>query len=173
MVPINRLNRHSLHLKVGCCAFGRNLSGNAVHFMNNTLLSTEAESILLSFSSLFNGYTYAKQQWGLTGQPMHQRFGELLHQASITGRLSPRPADNFAANFYLYRMFRFTSWDGLPPAYTPEWYNMLLYYLHLYRTPVPTGYPTEDEAGFRNWAARPKGAAEATAAELRRLLMRR
>lgn len=139
--------------------------------MDDTLLTPEAQRWICCFAGTFNGYTYAEQQWGLTEQPMHQRFGELLREASSTGRLSPRTADNFAANFYQYRMFR--HWGYLPAAHTPDWYNMVLYYLHLYRTPIPAGYPTGEESGPHSWAARPKGAAEATAAELRRLLMRR
>lgn len=139
--------------------------------MDDTLLSNEAQHWLCCFSGLFNGYIYAEQHWKLTDAPMHERFDELLQQATATGAMSPRPADNFAVNFYQHRMFR--HWGYLPAAYTPHWYTMVLYYLHLYRSPVPAGYPTEEEAGPRSWAARDKGAAEATAAEIRLLLMRR
>ncbi|RTQ52291.1 hypothetical protein EJV47_04520 [Hymenobacter gummosus] len=139
--------------------------------MDDSLLTSEAQRWICCFAGVFNGYTYCEQHWGLTGPPMHQRFGELLQHTSTTGSLSPRLADNFAINFYQHRMFR--HWGYLPAAYTPAWHNMVLYYLHLYRAPIPAGYPTGEEDSPHSWAARDKGAAEATAAEIRRLLIRR
>ena len=133
----------------------------------STNLSPQAEQAILHLGHAFDGYTYAQQVWQ-AGEEHHKQLEVRLNQVLTTGRLFLRAADNFAVNFYLHRSFH--HWGNLPLADSPHWCTMVFFYLHLYRVPVPEAH--RHPGMYPNWAKRPKGSAEATAAEIRQLLRR-
>ena len=134
----------------------------------NTSLTPETDQTIINLAHAFDGYAYAKEAWQLAEERVHSTLAERLQQTQQTGRLAVRPADNFAINFYLHRSFHHQGW--LPEARSPHWYDMLFFYLHLYRAPIPTAH--QHPSMYLSWANRPKGSAEAAAAEIRQLLRR-
>lgn len=132
-----------------------------------TGLATETEQTIINLSHVFDGYAYAVKVWHSPEAGGLTALGQRLKQVQESGRLFLNASDNFATNFYLHRTFH--HWGWLPGAKSPEWYTMLFFYLHLYRIPVPVAHRHESHA---IWVSRPKGAAEAAAAEIRQLLQR-
>jgi hypothetical protein len=126
----------------------------------NTGLTDEAESTISVCAHRFDGYAYAKAHSGT-------ELLTLLNNAQLTGKFSIQPLENFAANFYLHRSFH--GQGTLPTQFTPEWYDMALFYLHLYQLPTPI---VLRHTSASDWDRRPKGAAERAAAEIRSLLRR-
>ncbi|HEX8327999.1 MAG TPA: hypothetical protein VF629_10700 [Hymenobacter sp.] len=133
----------------------------------NTNLTHETEQAILHLGHAFDGYTYAQQVWQ-AGEEHHRQLEVRLNQVQTTGRFFLRAADNFAVNFYLHRLFHHGG--DLPSANSPHWYTMVFFYLHLYRVPVPEAH--RHLGMYPTWANRPKGSAEAAAAEIRQLLCR-
>lgn len=131
----------------------------------NTELSQSTEQTIINLGHAFDGYAYAVKVWHSPEAGTHTVLGQHLAQVQESGRLFLNASDNFATNFYLHRTFR--HWGWLPAVKTAEWYTMLFFYLHLYRVPVPVAHRHES---FISWASRPKGAAEAAAAEIRAVL---
>jgi hypothetical protein len=132
-----------------------------------TGLTAEARLTIITCALRFDGYAYVEAN--LPPQTSwNSAFQTLLGDAQSTGKFSPNPVENFAANFYLHRSFY--GHGMLPGQFSPTWYDMALYYLHLYRLPTPAIH-RHDSAG--DWDRRAKGAAERAAAELRTLLRRR
>ena len=129
-------------------------------------LTDEAKATIDACALRFDGYAYAEahlphfENWGRV-------YHDLLDKARTTGKFSVNPVENFAANFYLHRGFY--GQGTSPVQFSPEWYDMVLYYLHLYRLPTPTVHRHE-LAG--EWDRRSKGAAERAAGEIRALLRR-
>jgi hypothetical protein len=116
----------------------------------------------------FDGYAYLKEikSREYSGP---QYLSEMQKYIERTGKLFASPIQNMATNFFLHRCFH--HWGWLPSAYSPEWYQMAFFYLHLYRLPTPAKYRHDNSAS--QWDKREKGAAEAAAAEIRQMLMRR
>jgi hypothetical protein len=135
----------------------------------DTGLSDATEQAIINLAYAFDGYAYAKESWRLTEERVHSTLGERLKQIQQTGRMAVRVADNLAVNFYLHRMFH--HWGYLPQASSPYWYDMLFFYLHLYRAPMPVAH--QRPGMYQSWANRPKGSAEAAAAEIRQYLSRK
>jgi hypothetical protein len=129
-------------------------------------LSDKAEHIIGLFATQFDGYAYAGTFHPLFGDA-HDHLGHLLRRISTTGKFSMNPSENFAANFYLHRSFRWSAGE-LPGTFAPGWFDMVFFYLHLYRQPVPPDHRRDSH----EWQQRPKGAAEQAAAEIRQLLRR-
>lgn len=131
-----------------------------------TSLTPETEQTIINLAHSFDGYAYAGQVW-LSGDEgrLHEELADRYKKLRTTGRFWLRPEDNFAVNFYLHRTFH--HWGHLPETRSPEWYDMLLLYLHLYRLPVANAY--RHAALYPAWASRLKGSAEAAAAEIRLL----
>ena len=134
----------------------------------NTGLTPKTDQTIINLAHAFDGYAYAKQSWQLPEERVHSALAERLQQMQQTGRLAVRVADNFAINFYLHRSFHHQGW--LPEARSSHWHDMLFFYLHLYRAPVPEAH--RKTGMYSDWANRPKGSAEAAAAEIRQLLRR-
>jgi hypothetical protein len=132
----------------------------------NTGLAPEVELTIVTCALRFDGYNYAEVQHPGVEHP-HAGLAALLRNAQVTGKFSTRSMENFAANFYLHRCFH--GHGTLPAQFAPEWYDMVFYYLHLYRVPTPAIYR---HASTTEWDQRPKGAAERAAAEIRFLLRR-
>lgn len=134
--------------------------------ITTTGLTPETEETISACAHRFDGYAYAKAHlphqgtWG-------SEFHILLGKAQTTGKFSVNPLENFAANYYLHRGFH--GHNVLPTQFSPTWYDMVLYYLHLYRLPTPE---VHRHVSAGDWDRRPKGAAERAAAELRTLLRR-
>ena len=132
----------------------------------NTGLTPEDELTIITCALRFDGYDYAEAH--PTGADhLHSGLAALLRNAQTTGKFSTRPLENFGANFYLHRCFH--GHGTLPAQFTPEWYDMVLYYLHLYRVQTPTAHR---HASAPEWDQRSKGAAERAAAAIRSLLRR-
>ncbi|TGE21543.1 hypothetical protein E5K00_14765 [Hymenobacter aquaticus] len=127
-------------------------------------LTSATEATIGLFALTFDGYAYTEKMW----QHRPERAAELREQLHTSGRLSAYAEENFAVNFLMHRDFY--SWKHLPENLSPVWYQMLWLYLHLYRTPVPTAFRHADL--YQQWQQRPKGAAEAAAAEIRMILSR-
>jgi hypothetical protein len=132
-----------------------------------TGLTTDTEHSLLSLGQVFDGYAYAREVWHCREEEVHPTLNKRLQQVQETRKLFLKPADNLATNFYLRRMFH--HWGWLPAAKSPEWYTMLYFYLHLYRIPLSA---TQQFVSESEWLRRPKGTAEAAAAEIRFALRR-
>lgn len=132
----------------------------------NTGLTPEDELTIITCALRFDGYDYAEAHYTGADHP-HSGLATLLRNAQATGKFSTRPLENFGANFYLHRCFY--GHGTLPAQFTPEWYDMALYYLHLYRTPTPV---VHRHTSAPEWNQRPKGAAEGAAAAIRSLLRR-
>jgi hypothetical protein len=132
----------------------------------HTGLTSEDELTIITCALRFDGYDYAEVHPTGADHP-HSGLATLLLNAQATGKFSPRPLENFAANFYLHRCFH--GHGTLPAQFTPEWYDIVLYYLHLYRIPTPA---VHRHASASEWDQRPKGAAERAAAVIRSLLRR-
>ena len=134
--------------------------------MSVTGLTDEGVLTIGNCALRFDGYAYAEahlphfENWDRV-------YHALLDKARTNGRFAMNPVENFAANFYLHRGFY--GQKILPIQFSPEWYDMTLYYLHLYRLPTPTvhRHVLADE-----WDRRSKGAAERAAGEIRALLRR-
>lgn len=127
-----------------------------------TGLTTTTDHSLTSLGHVFDGYAYAREVWQCPEAEVHPTLEKRLRHVQETGRLFVKQADNLATNFFLHRMFH--HWGWLPSARSPEWYTMLYFYLHLYRFPIS---PTQKFVGQSDWINRPKGSAEAAAAEIR------
>lgn len=134
--------------------------------MHSTGLTPEAELTVINCALRFDGYAYA-QASTLVAEKAQGVLPTLLGKAQSTGKFSTYPTENFAANYYLHRCFY--GQGTLPTQFTQEWYDMVLYYLHLYRLPTP---PAHCHASATDWDHRSKGAAERAAAEIRMLLRR-
>jgi hypothetical protein len=135
----------------------------------NTGLTPETDQTIINLAHAFDGYAYAKKAWQLAEERVQSTLAERLQQTQQTGRLAVRVADNFALNFYLHRGFHHQGW--LPAVRSPHWYDMLFFYLHLYRAPIPTAH--QHPSMYSHWAKRPAGSAEAAAAEIRQMLRRK
>ena len=131
-----------------------------------TGLGNEAMLTIGTCALRFDGYAYAKAHLPHPGS-WGDNFQALVGKARATGKFSPTPLENFGANYYLHRGFH--GQGSLPVRFSPEWYDMAFYYLHLYRLPTPIVYRHESAD---DWDQRPKGAAERAAAELRALMRR-
>lgn len=127
-----------------------------------TGLTPDTEQRLLSLGHLFDGYAYARAVWHCQEEDVHPTLKERLRHVQQTGRLFLSTTDNLATNFYLHRQFH--HWGWLPAVKSPEWYTMLYFYLHLYRVPLSA---TQQFVNNSEWLHRPKGSAEAAAAEVR------
>lgn len=134
----------------------------------STNLTSESEQTIINLGHAFDGYAYAVKVWHSPEAGGHTALGQRLKQVQESGRLFLNASDNFAINFYLHRGFHHQGW--LPEARSPHWYDMLFFYLHLYRTPIPTAH--QHPGMGMSWINRPKGAAEAAAAEIRQILRR-
>ena len=132
-----------------------------------TGLTPDTEQRLLSLGHVFDGYAYARAVWHCQEEEVHPTLKERLRHVQQTGRLGWSTMDNLATNFYLHRMFH--HWGWLPAAKSPEWYTMLYFYVHLYRVPLSA---TQKFVNDSEWLRRPKGSAEAAAAEVRFALRR-
>ncbi|GAA4365856.1 hypothetical protein GCM10023185_36530 [Hymenobacter saemangeumensis] len=134
----------------------------------NTGLSPEATQTIINLGHAFNWYAYAQKKWpGLDDAGLHAEMGQMLQHLKTSAKLYLRADDNFAVNSYLHRTFH--HWGSPPEAHTDYWYDMAFLYLHLYRIPVSPDYR---HLLYTGWVSRPKGAAEAAAAELRQVLRR-
>jgi hypothetical protein len=129
-----------------------------------TGLTPEAELAISRCALRFDGYAYIDAQ-PLMKMHIPVTLADLLYKAQHSGRFSTNPTKNFASNFYLHRCFHGNG--TLPAQFSPTWYDMVLYYLHLYRLPTPATYR---HASSVDWEKRPKGTAERAAAEIRLLL---
>ena len=129
-------------------------------------LTDEAKATIDACALRFDGYAYAEahlpdfENWGSV-------YHALLDKPRMTGKFSVNPVENFAANFYLHRGFY--GQGTSPVQFSPEWYDMVLYYLHMYRLPTTT---VQRHVLAGEWDRRSKGAAERAAAEIRTLLRR-
>lgn len=128
-------------------------------------LSEDAQQLIIDHALQFDGYAYANSLH-VEPQASKAHLDALLNRVQSTGKFSITPAENFAANFYLHRCFY--SHGYLPEKSTAMWYDMVLFYLHLYRQPVPAAF----KKFSHGWEHRSKGAAERTAAEIRLILHR-
>ena len=134
----------------------------------NTGLTSETAQTIINFGNAFDWYAYAQKVWpGCDTGTLHARMGERVKHMKESSRFFLKAEDNFAINSYLHRNFH--HWGHLPEANTEYWYDMAFLYLHLYRLPVPA---THQHSLHDNWVRRPKGAAEAAAAEIRQALRR-
>jgi len=133
----------------------------------NSGLTPETEQTIINLAHAFDGYAYAERHWQAEGsgqQTLLQRW----QQIQESNRFFLDPEVNFAVNFYMHRGFRHQGF--LPELRSAQWFDMALLYLHLYRLPISQeGRHTEF---YKSWAHRPKGAAEAAAAEIRQVLRR-
>jgi hypothetical protein len=132
-----------------------------------TGLTPDTEHRLLSLGQVFDGYAYARGVWHCQEEEVHPTLKKRLQHVQETGKLFLQPTDNLATNFYLHRMFH--HWGWLPATKSKEWYTMLYFYLHLYRVPLSV---TQQFVSESDWLRRPKGSAEAAAAEVRFVLRR-
>lgn len=133
-----------------------------------TNLTQQTEQMILDLGHAFDGHAYATKALHTSDEGFHELLGKRVKQIQESGRLFLNAADNFATNYYLHRTFH--HWGWLPAAKSAEWYVMLFFYLHLYRVPIPPAY--RHASVYADWANRPKGAAEAAAAEIRQQLRR-
>jgi hypothetical protein len=134
----------------------------------NSGLTPETAQTLINFGNAFDWYAYAQKVGPDCGTgALHGKMGEKIKYIKETSRLHLKAEDNFAVNSYLHRSFHHSGY--LPEANTDTWYDMVFLYLHLYRLPVQAAHqhPLHSE-----WVKRPKGAAEAAAAEIRQVLRR-
>ena len=134
----------------------------------STNLTKEVEQTIINLGHAFDGYAYATKVLQTSDEGFHEIMGKRVTQVQESRRLFLSAAENFAANYYLHRTFH--HWGWLPEAKSSDWYTMLFFYLHLYRIPVPAAYRHTSQC--TGWANRPKGSAEAAAAEIRQLLQR-
>jgi hypothetical protein len=134
----------------------------------SSMLSSGIEQTIINLAHSFDGYAYAKQVWYNPDQEVYTTLNERLAQVQESGKFFVRVEDNLAVNFYLHRTFH--HWGWLPEAHSSHWYDMLFLYLHLYRTPVPEAHRHPEL--YAKWQNRPKGSAEAAAAEIRQVLRR-
>lgn len=135
----------------------------------NTGLSSATNQTLVSLGSAFDWHAYTQKVWPEADTvTLHAKMGEEIKDLQTSSKLRVVVERNFALNSYLHRNFH--HWGYLPAAYTEWWYDMLFLYLHLYRLPVPVTYR---HALYTSWVGRPKGAAEAAAAEIRQALKRK
>jgi hypothetical protein len=134
----------------------------------NTGFAATTNQALVTLGNAFDWQFYTQKAWpeADTGA-LHAKMGEEIAHVQTSSEFHVTVERNFALNSYLHRNFH--HWGYLPAANTEWWYNMLFLYLHLYRLPVPVGYR---HALYADWIARPKGAAEAAAAEIRQALKR-
>ena len=134
----------------------------------NTGLTAETTQTIINLGHAFNWYAYARKTWpGRDDAALHAAMGQQLQHLKASSKLYLRADENFAVNSYLHRNFH--HWGYPPTAHTDYWDAMVFLYLHLYRLPVSTEYRHLLYAG---WVSRPKGAAEAAAAEIRQVLRR-
>jgi hypothetical protein len=131
-----------------------------------TGLTNEARVTISNCALRFDGYAYVKAHLPHLGN-WSSEFHALLEKAQSTGKFSVNHLENFAANYYLHRGFH--GQGSLPELFSPGWYDMALYFLHLYRLPTPA---VHRHASADDWDRRPRGAAERAAAEFRQLLRR-
>ena len=135
----------------------------------STSLTKKAEQAIISLGHVFNVHTYARQVWLSDDESrLQEEMAARYQKIRGGGHFWLRPEDNFVVNLYLHRMFHHRGY--LPEARSPEWYEMVLLYLHLYRVPVLGAH--RHNTSYPDWAGRPKGSAEATASEIRLLLSR-
>ena len=134
----------------------------------DTGFSSEIDQTIINLAHAFDGYVYANQVLHISDDGFHEVLGKRMIQVQESGRLFLKAEDNFATNYYLHRNFHHQGW--LPEAKSPQWYTMLFFYLHLYRTPVPMAF--RQASLYADWARRPKGAAEAAATEIRQAMRR-
>lgn len=131
-------------------------------------LTEATRQLLIQHANRFDGYAWAKAQGDPAGGGPGYLGKHLYEPFRQTRRVPVSPDAALALNFYLHRLFY--HWGHLPGTGNAEWMEMVLLYLHTYRLPTP---PKLRHELAREWEQRPKGAAEAAAAEIRALLMRR
>ena len=133
----------------------------------NSGLTPETEQTIINLAHAFDGYAYAERHWQAEGSS-HQTLPQRWQQMQESNRFFLDSEVNFAVNFYMHRGFRHQGF--LPELRSAHWFDMVLLYLHLYRLPIPQkGHHAEF---YKSWAHRPKGSAEAAAAEIRQALRR-
>ena len=132
----------------------------------NSGLTPKTRQTVVNLAHAFDGYACVAREW-----PTTSGLDALRHhwsQLQETGCLFNRLENNFAVNFYLHRGFHHQGY--LPEEKSSDWYGMVFLYLHLYRQPIPEAY--RHPSLYGGWANRPKGSAEAAAAEIRQMLRR-
>lgn len=131
-------------------------------------LSLDTNQAIINCASRFDGYAYYETIKKL-GVEAPAYIDEAQRYFNSTGKLFGSPVKNMLVNFILHRQFH--HWGWLPGAYSEHWYYMVYLYLHLYRLPTPEKYRHSSTAN--EWENRRQGSAEAAAAEIRKLLMRK
>lgn len=130
-------------------------------------LTHETERAIINCAHRFDGYAYYETV-KKPGVEAPAYLDEAQRYFNSTGKLFNSPVKNMLVSFFLHRQFH--HWGWLPSAYTEHWYYMVYLYLHTYRLPTPDKYINNSMA--KEWDQRPQGAAEAAAAEIRKMLMR-
>lgn len=134
----------------------------------NSNLTQDTEKAITNCAHRFDGYAYYETV-KKPGVEAPAYIAEAQRYFNSTGKLFGSPLKNMLANFILHRQFH--HWGWLPEAYSNEWYYMVYLYLHTYRLSTPEKYKHSSSA--IDWESRPQGSAEAAAAEIRKMLMRR
>ena len=134
----------------------------------NSGLTPDTDQTVINLAHAFDGYACTRQVWNTPEEEVHTVLGQRMMQVQQSGRLFQKAEDNFATNFYLHRTFH--HWGWLLSVKSAKWYDMLFYYLHLYRLPIPEAH--RHTTMHQGWARRPKGTAEAAAAEIRQTIRR-
>ncbi len=130
-------------------------------------LSEPIEQLLIDQAHRFDGYAWARADGDPKGGGPNYLNERLYQPFQTTLRVPVDPAEALALNFYLHRNFH--HWGNLPGPGGADWMQMVLLYLHTYRLPTPKAFRHELAA---SWEQRPKGSAEAAAAEIRAALTR-
>ena len=131
-------------------------------------LTEAAQQLVINHALRFDGYAWAKAQGAPDGGGPAYLGKRLYEPFRQSGRIPIDPATALALNFCLHRNFYHSG--QLPGPGNREWVEMVLLYLHTYRLPTP---PVFRHRLADEWDQRPKGSAEALAAEMRQLLARR
>ena len=130
-------------------------------------LTPETEQTIINLAHAFDGYAYAKRHWQAE-RSSHQTLLQHWQRMQDSNRFFLDPEVNFAVNFYIHRGFRHQGF--LPELRSAQWFDMVLLYLHLYCLPI--SQEGRHAEFYQGWAHRPKGGAEAAAAEIRQALHR-
>lgn len=130
-------------------------------------LAESTEIFLINHALRVDGYAWALAQGAPDGARPKFLIERLYQPFRTTRRIPADPDAALALNFCLHR--RFYHYGQLPGYGDTQWWEMCLLYLHTYRLPTPSAFRHSRFA--LQWEQRPKGSAEAAAAEIRSLLM--